>query len=72
MLGSTACMAAMGEVQEEAGIAWHAKKKVAGRATAAAGRGATRGVAGKQEVALIGLQRRRAAVSHPKISNFRM
>jgi hypothetical protein len=45
-------MAATGEVRAEAGVAWRAKKKEAGRATAAAGRRATRGVIRKQEVAL--------------------
>jgi hypothetical protein len=65
LLGSTACMAATGEVRAEAGVAWRAKKKAAGRAMAAAGRGATRGVAKKQEVARIqlpdGERRRRTA-----------
>jgi hypothetical protein len=45
-------MAATGKVRAEAGVAWCSKKKVAGRATAAAARRATRGVAGKQEVVL--------------------
>jgi hypothetical protein len=50
-------MAATGEVRAEVEVAWRAEKKAAKRATAAAGRRATRGVAGKQEVALIGLPR---------------
>jgi hypothetical protein len=41
-----------GVVRAEAGVARHAKKRTAGRAAAAAGRGATRGVARKQEVVL--------------------
>jgi hypothetical protein len=41
-----------GVVRAEVGVAWHAKKRTAGRAAAAAGWRATRGVARKQEVAL--------------------
>jgi hypothetical protein len=43
------------------GVAWRVWKKAAGRIKAAAGRGATRGVCGEQEVALVRLQRWRAA-----------
>jgi hypothetical protein len=50
-------MVATGEVRAEAGVAWRAKKKPVGRATAAAGRRAMREVTEKQEVALIRLQR---------------
>jgi hypothetical protein len=42
--GSTARMAATDGVQAEVGVAWRMKKKATGRAKAAAGRGATRGV----------------------------
>jgi hypothetical protein len=41
-----------GVVRAEPGVAWHAKKRTAGRAAVAAGLGATRGVASKQEVVL--------------------
>jgi hypothetical protein len=44
----------------EAGVAWRVWKKAAGRIKAAAVRGATCGVCGEQEVALVRLQRRRA------------
>jgi hypothetical protein len=43
------------------GVAWRVRRKAAGRIKAMAGRGATRGVCGEQEVALVRLQRRRAA-----------
>jgi hypothetical protein len=44
-------------------VAWRAKKKAAGRAAAGAGRGVTRGTAGKQEVArgCYGSEQRREA-----------
>jgi hypothetical protein len=41
-----------GVVRAEVGVAWRAKKRTAGRAAAAAGWRATRGVARKQEVEL--------------------
>jgi hypothetical protein len=54
-------MATTGGVRAEAGVAWRVWKKAAGRIKAVVVRGATLGVCGEQEVALVRLQRRRAA-----------
>jgi hypothetical protein len=57
----TACVAAAGGARAMAGAAWRMEKKTARRTRVAAGRGATRGDCQEQEVAPVGLQRRRAA-----------
>jgi hypothetical protein len=50
-----------GGARTMAGATWCVREKTAGRARAAVDRGATRGDCQKQEVAPVGLQRRRAA-----------
>jgi hypothetical protein len=59
--GWRACVAAAGGARAEAGAAWRVRKKTTGRTRAAVDRGATRGGCQEQDVAPVGLQRRRAA-----------
>jgi hypothetical protein len=55
-------VAAAGGARAEAGAAWRVQEKTAGRTRVAVDRGATREGCQEQEVAPVGLQRRRAAV----------
>jgi hypothetical protein len=60
-LGVDGVRGGRGGARVAAGKAWRARKTASGRTKAAAGQRATRGVCREQEVALVGLQRRRAA-----------
>jgi hypothetical protein len=50
-----------GRSSDSGGAAWRVREKTTGRTRAAVDRGVTRGDCQKQEVAPVGLQRRRAA-----------
>jgi hypothetical protein len=55
-----ASVAVAGGTRTVAGAAWRVREKIAGRTSVAVDQGVTRGDCQKQEVALVGLQRRRA------------